>query len=182
MVLKRFGWLIGLLAVIWAVQLINMISSYALNPWFGLIPRALGGLDGVVLMPLLHGSLGHAASNSVPLVVLGVLMGATSGRNVAMASAMIVVLSGLAVWLMGRTALHVGASGLVFGWFGYLIARGVVERRLVSVLVALGVGLVYGSMIWGVLPNQPGVSWEAHLFGALAGAVTAVVLRRPAMT
>lgn len=179
MSLQRFGWLVGLLGVIWAVQAVNLITGYTLNDWFGLRPRAIGGLDGILLMPLLHGSLGHILSNSVPLVVLGGLMAWTAERNVLPASLMIVVLGGTGVWLFGKTANHVGASGLIFGWFAYLVARGVVERRLVPVMVAVAVGLFYGTMIFGVLPGQPGVSWESHLFGAVAGVTAAVVLRQP---
>lgn len=177
MSLDRFGWLIALIAVIWAVQVVNLLTGYTLNDWFGLRPRSLGGLDGVVLMPLLHGSFAHILSNSVPLVVLGGLMAATAPRNAIPATAIIIVLGGIAVWLLGKTAIHVGASGLIFGWFGYLVARGVVERRLVPILVAAGVALFYGTMIFGVLPGQPGVSWESHLFGAGAGVSAALLLR-----
>lgn len=174
---KHFAWLVGLLGVIWGVQVLNLVTGYTLNAWFGLVPRAFGGLDGIALMPLLHGSVGHAVSNSLPLVVLGGLMSVTARRDLLAASAIIIVVGGAGVWIFGRTALHVGASGLVFGWFSFLIARGLVERRVVPVVTALGVGLIYGSLIWGVFPGQPGVSWEAHLFGAIGGALAAFALR-----
>ncbi|MEO1197028.1 MAG: rhomboid family intramembrane serine protease [Pseudomonadota bacterium] len=177
---RRFGGLAAVLGVIWAVQVLNLVTGYALNSWFGLIPRALGGLDGIVLMPLLHGSVGHAVSNSLPLVILGAVMTMTARRDVIAASVIIVVVCGLGVWIFGRAALHVGASGLVFGWFAFLIARGMVEKRLVPVVTALGVGVVYGSLIWGVFPGQPGVSWEAHLFGAIGGGLAAIARRRSA--
>ena len=177
MTYKQFGWLATLLGVIWAVQVINLVTGYALNGWFGLIPRTFGGLDGIVLMPVLHGSVEHALANSLPLAVLGGLLGLTAPRNVLAASAIIVVLGGGAVWLLGQSAVHVGASGLVFGWFAYLVARGIVEKRPIPVLVAIGVALAYGTMVWGVLPGQPGVSWESHLFGAAAGIAAAFVLR-----
>ena len=120
----------------------------------------------------------HAArSNSLPLVILGGLMSVTVRRDLLAVSAIIIVVGGVGVWVFGRAALHVGASGLVFGWFVFLIARGLVERRVVPVVTALGVGLVYGSLIWGVFPGQPGVSWEAHLFGAIGGGLAAFVLR-----
>ncbi len=176
---ERFRWLIVLLGVIWGVEVINLITGYALNGWLGLRPRSLGGLDGIVFMPLLHGSVGHAAANTVPLVLLGGLLAVTA-RHVALAATIIIVaLGGLGVWLFGQTAIHVGASGLIFGWFGFLVARGVVERRPVPILAAVGVALVYGTMIWGVLPGQPGVSWESHLLGAAAGVVAAGFLREP---
>lgn len=177
---RQFGGLAAFLGVIWAVQVLNLVTGYALNSWFGLIPRALGGLDGIVLMPLLHGSVGHAVSNSLPLVILGAVMTLTARRDVIAASVIIVLVCGLGVWIFGRAALHVGASGLVFGWFAFLIARGVVEKRLIPVVTALGVGVVYGSLIWGVFPGQPGVSWEAHLFGAMGGVLAAIARHRSA--
>jgi len=174
---KQFAWLGLLLAVIWAVQAVNVVLGYALNGWFGLIPRRIGGLDGIALMPFLHASFTHAASNTVPMIILGGLMAATAPRRTLPASVIIVVLGGLGTWIFGKTALHVGASGLIFGWFGFLVARGLVERRLVPLAAAIGVGFVYGSMVWGVLPGQPGVSWEAHLFGAIGGIAAAFLLR-----
>lgn len=171
-------WPIVLLAVIWVVQALNLVTGYSLNPTFGLIPRSFDGLDGVLFMPLLHGSLSHAVANSVPLVVLGYLMAISARRVVMSASAIIIVLSGLGVWIFGNAAVHIGASGLIFGWFGFLVARGVFERRLMNLLIAGGVLLFYGSMVWGVLPGQDGISWESHLFGALAGAFAAYAMRR----
>lgn len=173
----KFWWLAALLAVIWAVQVLNMVTGYALNGWFGLVPRRLGGLDGIALMPLLHGSVAHAVSNTAPLAALGALV-ISSARPVALpATALIVGIGGLGVWLLGSAAIHVGASGLIFGWFGFLAARGVVERRPLPLLVAAAVLVLYGTMLWGVVPGQRGVSWEAHLFGALAGVAAAVLLR-----
>lgn len=170
-------WVIGLLVAIWLVALLNLVSGYSLNGWFGLQPRAISGLDGVLLMPLLHGSLSHAAANTVPLIVLGAVIATTAERVALTATALIVLLGGFAVWVFGTSAIHVGASGLIFGWFGFLVARGIFERRIVPMLVAGAVVLVYGTMIWGVLPGQPGVSWESHLFGALSGVLAAFVLR-----
>lgn len=173
----RLWWPLALVALIWAVQVVNVLTGYALNGWLGLVPRSLAGLDGVLFMPLLHGSLAHAAANTVPLAVLGALMVVTARRVLWPATGVIVVLGGFGVWLFGSPALHVGASGLIFGWFGFLVVRGFVSRQLVPLLVAIGVAAVYGAMIWGVLPGRAGVSWEAHLFGALAGAAAAWWLR-----
>lgn len=175
--MDRMTWVVVLLAAIWVVAVVNLVTGYALNGWFGLEPRAVRGLDGVLLMPLLHGSLSHAAANTVPLIVLGAVLATTAERVALTATALIVILGGFAVWVFGKPAVHVGASGLIFGWFGFLVARGVFERRVVPMLVAAAVVLVYGTMIWGVLPGQPGVSWESHLFGALSGVLAAFVLR-----
>jgi len=179
-VLERFLWLAVLLAIIWVVEVVNLVSGYALNPVFGLLPRSLGGLDGILFMPFLHGSLSHAAANTAPLVILGGLLAATAPRLVFKASVLITVLGGFGVWLFGASAIHVGASGLIFGWFGFLLTRGVMTRQLVPLLVTIGVALVYGTMIWGILPGQPGVSWEAHLFGCAAGIFAGYSLSRRA--
>jgi len=89
----------------------------------------------------------------------------------------VIGIGGGLVWLFGSTAIHIGASGLIFGWFGFLVARGLVDRSLVTLGAALLTGFLYGSILWGVLPGQPGVSWEGHLFGAIAGAVAALLIR-----
>ena len=116
-------------------------------------------------------------SNTPPLALMGALLAATATRALVAVNAVIVILGGALVWLMGSSAIHIGASGLVFGWFGFLIVRAIVDRSPTTLGAAVVVALVYGSIIWGVLPGQPGVSWEAHLFGALAGAGAAILLR-----
>jgi len=93
-------------------------------------------------------------------------------------NAVVIGLGGGLVWLFGSSAIHIGASGLVFGWFGFLVARGLVDRSPITLGAALVVGVLYGSILWGVLPGQPGVSWEAHLFGVIAGAAAAYVSGR----
>ncbi|WP_245911048.1 rhomboid family intramembrane serine protease [Pelagimonas varians] len=180
MALGRFYWLAALLGVIWAVELVNLVTGYVLNGWLGLLPRTIGGLDGVLFMPFLHGSFSHVAANTFPLIVLGSLLAITAQKVVLMASVIIIVLGGLGVWVFGATAIHVGASGLIFGWFGFLVARGAVEKRAIPLLVAAGVTLFYGAMIWGILPGQPGISWESHFFGCAAGIFAAFALRNSA--
>ena len=173
----RLALLAGFVALLWVVQVVNWVTGYGLNPAFGLIPREVSGLDGVVAMPLLHGGFAHLLSNTAPLAVMGALLAATATRALVAVNAIIVGLGGALVWLFGSAAIHVGASGLVFGWFGFLLARGVVDRSPVTLLSAAVVGVLYGALIWGVLPGRAGVSWEAHLFGALAGVVAAFALR-----
>ena len=175
--LLRLAALGGFVALLWAVQVVNWVTGYALTPAFGLIPRHAVGLDGIVGMPLLHGSFGHLASNTPPLLVMGALLAATATRALIAVNAVVVILGGALVWLFASPAIHVGASGLIFGWFGFLLARGVVDRSPVTLGAAAVVGLLYGAMIWGVLPGRPGVSWEAHLFGALAGVAAAFAVR-----
>jgi membrane associated rhomboid family serine protease len=176
-ILRRGAALIAFVALLWAVQVVNWITGYGLNSAFGLIPRQFGGLDGVIAMPLLHGSFAHLMANTPPLLVMGALLVATTTRALLAVNAVVIGLGGGLVWLMGSSAIHVGASGLVFGWFGFLVIRGLVDRSPVTLGAALLVGLLYGSILWGVLPGQPGVSWEAHLFGAVAGAAAAILVR-----
>ncbi|MEL7466526.1 MAG: rhomboid family intramembrane serine protease [Pseudomonadota bacterium] len=173
----RFGCLAAFIASLWVIHGLNAASGFRLNFTFGLIPREVMGIDGIVGMPFLHGDLPHLISNTAPLILMGGLLAATATRALVAVNAVIVLLGGGLVWLFGSSGIHIGASGLVFGWFGFLIARGLVDRCPVTMSVAVIVVVIYGSLIWGVLPNQPGVSWEAHLFGAIAGAAAAVFVR-----
>ncbi|WP_417522492.1 rhomboid family intramembrane serine protease [Marinovum sp.] len=175
--LRRATALAGFVGLLWALQIVNWITGYGLNPAFGLIPRHVSGLDGVVAMPLLHGSFAHLLANTPPLLVMGGLLVATAARALLAVNAVVIGLGGGLVWLFGSAAIHIGASGLIFGWFGFLVARGLVDRSPVTLAAALLVGFLFGSMLWGVLPGQPGVSWEAHLFGATAGAAAAFLVR-----
>lgn len=164
-----------LVIAIWIVAALNLILGYRLNLWFGLEPRSIGGLIGVPVMPFLHGGIGHAAANTLPLIFLGGLGMLVAPDRFAIASVAIVVLSGIAIWGLARGgAIHVGASGLIFGWFGYLICLGIIERSGRALVGTAVVIMLYGGMIWGVLPqSNPLISWEAHLFGAVAGAAVA---------
>lgn len=174
--LRRATALAAFVALLWAVQVVNWITGYGFNQAFGLIPRHISGLDGVIAMPLLHGSFAHLLANTPPLLVVGGLLAATATRALLAVNAVVIGLGGGLVWLFGSSAIHIGASGLVFGWFGFLVARGLVDRSPVTLGAALLVGFFYGSILWGVLPGQPGVSWEAHLFGAIAGAAAAFLV------
>lgn len=173
----RLAALAVFVAALWVIHGLNWLTGFELSRLFGLIPRQVEGLDGIALMPLLHGSVPHLMSNTPPLLVMGALLAATATRALIAVNAIILGAGGLLVWIFGSTAIHIGASGLVFGWFGFLVARGFVDRSPVTLGAALTVGLLYGAMIWGVLPGREGVSWEAHLFGALAGAAAAFLLR-----
>lgn len=179
---EKFGALtpvIVLLGAIWALQILNWLLGYRMNLWFGLEPRDFGGLLGVVGAPFLHANFTHAISNSIPLAILGGLAALTSRNEFPIATFIIVVLGGLLTWIFARTAVHVGASGLIFGYFGFLIVYGWLEKRALPVVGALAAVVFYGGMIWGVLPDSTNrqVSWESHLFGFLAGAAAAYALR-----
>jgi membrane associated rhomboid family serine protease len=144
---RRLAGLIGFVAVLWVIQAVNWATSYALNPRFGLIPRHLSGLDGVVGMPFLHGSFQHLMANTPPLLLLGALLAATVTRALVAMNLVVVGVGGTLVWLLGSSAIHIGASGLVFGWFGFLITRGLVDRSPVTLGASVLVGLLYGSIL-----------------------------------
>jgi len=169
---KNLSWILGLVALVWAVEVVNWTVDHQLSR-FGILPRRVDGLVGIPLSPLLHGSMGHASVNTVPLLVLGGLVSLYGVGVFLRSSLIIVLLAGAVVWLFGRNSVHVGASGLIFGYFGFLVARGWYERKLVSILVAVITVFLYGGIVWGILPSAGKVSWEAHLFGLLAGVVAA---------
>jgi membrane associated rhomboid family serine protease len=175
--LRRASTLVAFVAMLWLLQVVNWITGYGMNPTFGLIPRDLGGLDGIIAMPFLHGSFAHLMANTPPLLVMGALLVATTTRALLPVNAMVIGLGGGLVWLFGNSAIHIGASGLIFGWFGFLVVRGLVDRSWITLGAASVVGVLYGSILWGVLPGQTGVSWEAHLFGAISGAAAAFLVR-----
>ena len=162
-----------LVALMWAVGMVNALLDYRLSE-YGVVPRTVDGLIGIPLMPFLHGSFDHLVVNTLPIVVLGGLVAFQGSKKFLTATVFITLVGGGALWVVGRTAVHVGASGLVFGYFGYLIARAWYTRSLVAVLIAVVVAVVYGGILLGVLPFfQEGVSWEGHLTGLIAGALAA---------
>jgi membrane associated rhomboid family serine protease len=175
--LRRLAALVAFVATLWIIQAVNWATGYELNAAFGLIPRQLSGLDGILGMPFLHGNFEHLMANTPPLLLMGALLAATATRALVAMNSVVVGLGGISVWLLGSSAIHIGASGLIFGWFGFLIARGFVDRSPLTLGAAVLVGLFYGSIILGVVPGQSGVSWESHLFGALAGIAAAFLIR-----
>ncbi len=177
-IVNRLRPVLVLLFMLWLIELINWLTGHALNQTFGLRPRDAVGLIGVPLMPALHGGFGHLISNSVPLAVLGSVGLLVAPRRFLPATVLIVLVSGLAVWVFARGGVVVGASGLVFGWFAYLVTAGVLERSIRAIAGAVIAVVFYGGLIWGVFPQQANVSWEAHLFGAIAGALSAWLLLR----
>ena len=165
---QKFYPLAAILVVIWVVEVVNLLTGHEFHVW-GIMPRDFSGLVGIPLAPFIHGSLLHAISNTLPLVILGGLVLTTGERRFVPTTIAIVVVGGALVWLMGRGNFHVGASGLVFGYFGVLLTRAAMERSFLKMLVGIAVVLFYGGLIFGVLPSQPHVSFESHLFGLLAG-------------
>lgn len=174
-------------AILWGVYLLDFITPIDLTDW-GLAPRSLWGLAGIPLAPFLHASFSHLLGNSIPLIVLLVLLSGSRQRTWATLCE-ITLLGGVLLWLFGRATsqiegegiIHVGASGLIYGLIAFLIVAGFREKRLASMLVALLVGFLYGgTLLTGVLPSiGANVSWDGHLFGAVAGIIVAWISTQP---
>ena len=169
--------LVSCVALVWLLEVIDRILFAGSLDRFGIRPRNLDGLSGILFAPLLHGGWQHLAANTVPFVVLGWLVMLRRLSDFVLVSGLVIVVGGLGVWLVGApNSVHIGASGLIFGYLGYLLARGYFERSWGSILLAGLVAVLYGGVLWGVLPGQPGVSWEGHLFGLGAGVGTGKLL------
>ena len=161
-----------LTAVIWVIEIVNGFLGHALND-FGIYPREFTALPGVLFWVFLHGSVQHLVMNTMPLIVMGSFVALKGTLRFFIVTLIITILGGMGVWCFGREAYHVGASGLVFGYFGYLVALGIYERSLQTLFIASLIIFYYGSMIFGILPGEKFISWEAHLFGLFAGVLAA---------
>ncbi|MDA0768737.1 MAG: rhomboid family intramembrane serine protease [Chloroflexi bacterium] len=169
--------LMGFVTLIWVVEILDGFTGNSLDQ-YGIVPRNIHGLVGIPLSPFLHGGLGHVLSNTLPLLVLGGLV-ALRGRAILVGLTLFVTfLGGLGIWVIGRPGVHIGASILVFGFFGYLVARGWYDRSVLSFVIAVVVLIFYGGLIFGALPSQGFVSWEGHLTGMLAGIFYARITRK----
>lgn len=170
--------MIVLLAGMWALEFFDQLSGSALDS-FGIRARELDGLPEIFTAPFLHAGWNHLISNSVPFLVLGFLVLLGGLARWLVTTTISVVTSGLAAWLLTPAdTIVLGASGLIFGWLTYLLARGCYSRRGGQILVSLVVLLLYGGLIWGVLPAAAGISWQAHLGGAVGGVLAARALHR----
>lgn len=159
-------------AALYLIEAVDGASAGLLDRAGWLVPRDVDGLAGIVTAPLLHGGFGHLAANTVPFLVFGFLaLSGGIGQWIAV-TATIWLVSGIGVWLLSPGPV-LGASGIVFGWFLYLLARGFYARNVGQIVLAVVLFLVWGSLLWGVLPSNPMVSWQAHLFGALGGLLAA---------
>lgn len=177
---RAAAWMLLLLAGLWALELADQASGNALDA-FGIRARMLDGLPEIFTAPFLHAGWQHLISNSVPFFVLGFLVLISGVTRWVVSSLTSVVSSGLFAWLLTPAGTIVlGVSGLVFGWLTYLIVRGLWSRRPGQVIVGVLVLLGYGGLIWGVLPGAAGISWQAHLGGAVGGVVAAWALHRRA--
>jgi membrane associated rhomboid family serine protease len=165
--------IIGFVALLYVVELVDTLTGHRLDDG-GVRPREVDGLDGILFAPLLHAGWAHLMANTLPLLVFGFLILLAGVARWLAVTATVWLVGGAGTWLTGQPhSLHLGASVLAFGWLVFLLLRGVFSRRAAQVVLGLVLLFLYGSVLWGVLPGQPGISWQGHLFGALGGGVAA---------
>ncbi len=164
--------LAGIVALLWAVLAVDLLLGGTLRG-LGIRPREAAGLIGIPLHPLLHVGVFHLLMNTVGIVVLGGLVLLRDERDFWLATGLGVLVGGVGTWVFGSPGVHIGASGVVFAYFGYLLTTGLFERRIGAVLLSVLVFLAWGGLLLGLLPGQRGISWEGHLFGFLAGLLVA---------
>ncbi|GAB5380338.1 MAG: rhomboid family intramembrane serine protease [Aliiglaciecola sp.] len=174
----QLKWVFWFLLLFICVEVINIFVARGLNN-FGIYPREIFGLRGILFAPFLHGNVMHFASNIVTLGVFSLLVLQYGFSRFISVSLLIVVMSGLLVWGLAREAMHVGASGLIYGYLGFLLLGGILSKQIKLIVIALVVSIFYGGLIFGVLPTRGFVSWESHLFGFVAGLVAAKLWAKP---
>ncbi|WP_405448727.1 rhomboid family intramembrane serine protease [Streptomyces erythrochromogenes] len=173
--------MLGWVALLWLLEAVDYATGHALDQ-YGILARDPDSLSGIVSAAFLHFGFDHVASNSVPLLVLGFIAALSGIRRFLAVCGLILLADGLGTWLISPSGtMTLGASGIVFGLFGYLLVRGFVERKALGIAVAVGVAAVWGTtIVSGILPTDSGVSWQGHLCGLVAGIVTALYFQRPA--
>ncbi|MBA2505453.1 MAG: rhomboid family intramembrane serine protease [Thermoleophilaceae bacterium] len=171
---------IALAALMWLFEIVDSILGGDLDA-YGIEPRDTDGLAGILASPFLHAGFGHLFANTIPFVILGVVIAFGGAVRVLAVTAIVALVSGLGTWLIApENTIHIGASGVVFGYATYLIARGIFNRDLLEIAVGLVVGAVWGGTLLAGLEPQEGISWQGHLFGAIGGVIAAAMLKREA--
>ncbi|MER6992780.1 rhomboid family intramembrane serine protease [Saccharopolyspora hirsuta] len=165
-------------AALYGIEFYDQVNPAARLDQNGILPRDVSGLDGILWAPLLHGDWSHLWANTLPFLVLGWLVLAGGLGQFIAVTATVWIVGGLGTWLVGAPGFHIGMSGVIFGWMVFLLVRGFFQRSVAQILVAVVLFFYWGGMLWGVLPGQPGISWEGHLFGALGGLLAAWLVAR----
>jgi membrane associated rhomboid family serine protease len=176
--LKMHGFLLGgILAVMWGLEIVDLYALGGALDAYGIHPRETDKVAGIAFAPFLHGNLAHLMSNTVPFLIFGWIIMLHQVRDFFFVGLLSALVGGAGTWLVGAPgSVHIGASGVVFGFFGFLLLRGWFRRSVGSILLSIGIFVMYGGILWGVLPSQPGVSWEGHLFGFAGGVLAARML------
>lgn len=166
-----FKVLLGIVALLWVILVVGMILPLH---EYGIRPRTLAGLSGILFAPFIHSGIDHLVANSISLIILGSVFLSMERKLSVYLLLQIMLLGGLGTWLIGRSNyVHIGASGIIYGILGYLLTIGIFKRSFGTIAVSLAVFLLYGGAVWGIFPSGGFVSWESHLCGFIAGIVTA---------
>jgi len=175
---KAFFLMVGFIALIWVLQIVNWADHYRLDLSYGILPRSIGTLPYIFTAPFLHFSWDHIEGNSGPLFVFGLLAAYRGVVKFLGVTVIVAITSGLGVWLFqGSNELTVGASGLIFGYFGYVLSRGLIDRNLIDALAAVVMALSYAYILTVAIPGTPGVSWMGHLGGLIGGVASGWIFR-----
>jgi membrane associated rhomboid family serine protease len=162
------------------IEVINLFTGRILSQ-LGTIPRYVPGLKGIILGPFVHGSLQHYFSNIIPLCIFSYLLLQYGLKRYLQVTIWIMLITGLLVWLFARPATHIGVSGVIYGYFGYLVLAGFLNGKVKLIIISILVAFFYGGLIFGILPSSPFVSWESHLFGFIAGLAAAKLWAKPSL-
>lgn len=169
--------LAGFVSIFWIVELVDIFIFHGKLDNLGVQPHTLQGLRGIFLAPFLHGDLSHLINNTIPFLVLGFFVMLQKTNDFWLVTFLTTTIGGLGVWLFGPVnSVHIGASILIFGYLGFLLLRGYFQKQIISICVSIVIFFLYGGLIIGLLPTQPGISWQGHLFGFLGGAFAAKLL------
>src|SRR5271169_1367547 len=174
---KAFFLMVGFIGLIWILQVANWADHYGLDSSYGILPRNIGRLPEIFTAPFLHFSWDHIEGNSGPLFVFGLLAAYRGVTKFLGVTLLVAITSGLAVWLFQGNQLTVGASGLIFGYFGYVLSRGLIDRNLIDALAAVVMALSYAYILTVAIPGTPGVSWVGHLGGLIGGIAAGWIFR-----
>jgi membrane associated rhomboid family serine protease len=168
----------AMVTLMWILEVVDVVADHRLDN-YGIHPRDVDGLPEILAAPFLHAGFGHLISNTVPFVAMGAAIALGGLARVALVTLIVAVISGFGTWLIaGENSVHLGASGVVFGYATYLVARGILSRRLSELAIGVGVVAIWGiGLLQGLLPQER-ISWQAHLFGAVGGVVAAAVLAK----
>lgn len=168
---------VSMAVLMWLVFLWEQYFQVSLNS-YGILPRDFIGLRGVLFSPFIHGDLSHIINNTYPVLILGTAIFYFYRKSAKFVFLYSFIMTGVWVWAMARSSFHIGASGLIYAWGAFTFLSGVLNRNKRMMGLSLLIVFLYGSMIWGVLPLEEGISWESHLFGAIAGFILAIVFRK----
>jgi membrane associated rhomboid family serine protease len=180
-VLRGFALVAGMAAVMWVVEIADQVADGRLDS-HGIEPREVDGLDGVVFAPFLHAGWDHLIGNTIPFLLLGFAIALGGLARVATVTVIVALVGGLGTWLVApANTVHIGASGIVFGYAAYLVARGIYSRSPVQIALGVAVLAVWGTTLLRGLVPEDGISWQGHLFGAIGGVLAARLLHRRAV-